>query len=420
MRNSSKSWSNLLAVTPAVLLLFVLPLNHANAVRMTALFLAASVALYYLVRRAAPPLPLKLPLALWAGLALLSVSWSTNPGFSLGEFKTEIVYGLIAFASFFVVTQDRMRLITLVAAALLGTLVTLLIAAAHFATSSSAMVYEWEWQHGPVSYSTYLATISPLLIYASLHPWQARWVRPLMLLTWLLFLFIAYKTGNRMFWLSLGGAGFLFMGLVWMKLQDRKRARMVALSALAGLALIGALFVLVAQQRLVDPMQQAQPATDGALAHAGATLAQSERYEIWRYWVERIKERPWSGVGFGRDLPHMVYEKPAAWFDLMFAHAHNLFLDYALQLGIPGVAVLLLLLGALAREFMRLYRHPNQEAWMLGVCGLAVLVAMLSKNMTDDLFWRTDALLFWALMGMLLGYGSRLRYPKQQAMDVPR
>jgi hypothetical protein len=33
---------------------------------------------------------------------------------------------------------------------------------------------------------------------------------------------------------------------------------------------------------------------------------------------------------------------------------------------------------------------------------------MLSKNMTDDLFWRGDALLFWALMGILLGYGIRL------------
>jgi len=46
---------------------------------------------------------------------------------------------------------------------------------------------------------------------------------------------------------------------------------------------------------------------------------------------------------------------------------------------------------------------------MMGICGIAVTIAMVTKNMTDDLFWRTDALLFWALVGLLLGYGTRLK-----------
>jgi len=148
-----------------------------------------------------------------------------------------------------------------------------------------------------------------------------------------------------------------------------------------------------------------------ASASAGTAIAttvgKSERYIIWHYWLERIAERPLTGVGFARDLPHFVYAKPAEWPAFWFAHAHNLFLDYALQLGIPGLVVFLFLLGAMGREFWGLYRSADKEAWMVGLAGLGLLAALISKNMTDDLFWRTDALFFWAAAGILLGYGKR-------------
>jgi O-antigen ligase len=396
-----------LSVVPAAFFLFILPLNHTNALRLTALFLSGAVALHYALRHPVPRFPAKAALALWAGLALLSVSWSADPAFSLGEFKTEIIYGMIAFASLFVLIRDRVRWQIALLSALLGVALTLLIALAHYGSAGLAASYDWDWQHGAISYSTYLATISPLLIYSLLYPWRMKWARPLLLVLACAFLFVGYKTGNRMLWLSVAGSGLLFIALAWMKMRGSRGARTVAVAALAGIALAALMFILVAQQRVINPLQS-QAAAGGPMAHVESTFTRSERYEIWRYWLGHIRENPWTGVGFGRDLPHMVYEKPAEWFDLMFAHAHNLFLDYALQLGIPGVVALLILLGALGREFIRLYRQQHHEAWMIGGCGLALLLAMVSKNMTDDLFWRTDALLFWALKGALLGYGARL------------
>jgi O-antigen ligase len=169
------------------------------------------------------------------------------------------------------------------------------------------------------------------------------------------------------------------------------------------------LFVTVAKQRPADTTAHL-PGASTTSSHIVNTFESSERYDIWRFWMARIAEKPLTGVGFGRDLPHFAYAdmKPREWHALMFAHAHNVLLDYALQLGVIGLAAFMFLLGALVHRFWRLYRSPLEEASLIGICGITTVIAMLSKNMTDDLFWRGDALLFWALMGILLGYGIRL------------
>jgi hypothetical protein len=46
---------------------------------------------------------------------------------------------------------------------------------------------------------------------------------------------------------------------------------------------------------------------------------------------------------------------------------------------------------------------------VLGAIGLALLAAFLVKNLTDDFFNRHNALVFWALNGMLLGLARRPR-----------
>jgi O-antigen ligase len=165
------------------------------------------------------------------------------------------------------------------------------------------------------------------------------------------------------------------------------------------------LFVQVTKQR---PTDAAITAGQAGESHVMKTFAQSERYRIWQFWTERIAERPLTGVGFGRDLPHRIFEKPAEWPDLFFAHAHNLVLNYGLQMGIPGILALLFLFGAMTREFWVMARLTDERHWEIGLAGLGLIVAVFSKNMTDDLFWRTDALVFWAFAGILLGYGARL------------
>lgn len=400
------------AVLPAALFLTLLPVNHTMAMRLLCLFLAALAAARHFLGGGTPALapPLKLALALWAGLASLSLLWSANPLFSLNEVKSEIGYGMLAFLSFFVLTrgETEWRLWRYCLAA--GTLASAaLMIGSNRAHLGNFHAYDWNWVHGFVPYSTYLALVFPFLLSLWIATPLRDFPRNLLWLLPLPFLFAGYATLNRMFWLSLG-ATLLVYALLWRRGgADAGRRRHAFLATGAALALVALLFVTVAMQR---PPQANAPPSGGldAYTHIASTFSDSERYRIWDFWLARGAEHPWRGIGFGRDLPAQVHAgmKPADWTLPMFSHAHNLFINYFVQLGAGGLFVLSLLLGALLREFWKVYRLPGGKGALAGICGIALVLTLIGKNLTDDLFWRNDALLFWALAGMTLGYGKCL------------
>mgnify|MGYP001764554227 CR=1 FL=1 len=113
-----------------------------------------------------------------------------------------------------------------------------------------------------------------------------------------------------------------------------------------------------------------------------------------------------AGHGFGREVIERHFRERMAGAGYEFAtHGHNLFLNTAVSLGALGVAVLTALLMALALEHGRNLARPGTR--VLGAIGLALLAAFLVKNLTDDFFNRHNALVFWALNGLLLGLGRR-------------
>ena len=69
---------------------------------------------------------------------------------------------------------------------------------------------------------------------------------------------------------------------------------------------------------------------------------------------------------------------------------------------------LLVIFVAIAREFTSLYRSPDETCSMLGAAGLAIVVGIVVKSMTDVHLGRSNSLLFWSLIGIILGYGRRL------------
>ncbi|MDP3687097.1 MAG: O-antigen ligase family protein [Sulfurimicrobium sp.] len=390
-------------LVPAALFLLVLPFNYTMALRLLTLFAAFGTAIWVFRRHSAPRVAIKWPLVAWSGCALLSVAWSLDPVFSIGEIKREIGYGMLAFFTFYILTRSETEWRLWLNLIVLSLALTLAVSL--FGYWSSYPGYQWDDVHGYVSYSTYLATVTPfLLIWLWNLRKQSRWLGALLLGV---FICVAYLNANRMFWISFLAVLVIFAGfLAYRQHTGRAKVRILVMLLLA-MIISSIFFVQVAKQR--PPDAAAMMATESGRSHLMDTFAQSERYRIWEFWIERIAERPLAGVGFGRDLPHFVFQKPAEWPDLFFAHAHNLVLNYGLQMGIPGVLVLLFLFGAMTREFWRIARLPDNQHGEIGLVGLGLMVAVFSKNMTDDLFWRTDVLLFWACAGILLGYGARLR-----------
>jgi len=141
------------------------------------------------------------------------------------------------------------------------------------------------------------------------------------------------------------------------------------------------------------------------LSNTAVSIEQDPRLELWPEIIERIEERPLLGYGFGRGGLRIELREELA--DGLLWHAHNLFLDALLQAGIPGLVLLLLLLAATAREAWRLTRSGSDAATACGIALAAVLAGMLVRNMTDVLWVRQNALVYWGVVGTLLGLAAR-------------
>jgi O-antigen ligase len=136
-------------------------------------------------------------------------------------------------------------------------------------------------------------------------------------------------------------------------------------------------------------------------------LADDPRIALWQFSLRQIWAHPLTGTGFGVGSAKSVldaqhFADPQLW------HAHNVFLNYGLQMGIPGMIALFAVFVAIAREFTSLYRSRDDTCSMLGAAGLAIVVGIIVKSMTDVHLGRGNSLLFWSLIGMILGYGRRL------------
>jgi O-antigen ligase len=139
----------------------------------------------------------------------------------------------------------------------------------------------------------------------------------------------------------------------------------------------------------------------------GTAMRDDDRPVFWPKVIGRIMEHPLTGAGFGRGVMNKAYPDLIPRENRQLWHAHNVVLDYGLAMGIPGMLVLLMVFGALLREYVRLWQSEDQGLKMIGACGMVLVLGVFARNMVNDMFVRDAALLFWALNGMLLGFGRR-------------
>ena len=120
--------------------------------------------------------------------------------------------------------------------------------------------------------------------------------------------------------------------------------------------------------------------------------------------MKNIEDRPLSGAGFGRNayiLLNYEYVKKHKLLD----HAHNVFLDNGIQMGIPGLLVFCLLLWSAFREVAQPLRKNcgDDHTIIYSIAGVAMLAGMIVKNLTDDFFYRDNVWMFWLIMAAVIG-----------------
>lgn len=384
------------ALWPPAIFLFILPFTGTVALRLTSLAIATAITFITWRTRSIPPISFKLPLLLWAGMALLSLSWALDPAYTLGEIKNEVGYTMLAFFTFYSLTQGEREWKLWNGVLILGFL----------AISASGISAYWHahgnWvttgPHGGVGdYSTYLILVLPFILLATIKNPLTKFPGNL---TWLLvpiLLVGGYLTLNRAFWPALLVVTTTFTFLY----HFRTHPLQISKRTLGILILLG----ILASVPFVTVVKHKVGITESNRVIPETTIQGDPRISLWKFALENVKEHPLTGAGFGRGALRQTltnhFNNGQLW------HAHNLFLNYALQMGVGGLLAIMLLFWAIGREFWKLYRSTKPDVSLIGIAGLALLSGVIVKNMTDDFFVRHQALFFWALVGMCLGYGKR-------------
>lgn len=146
----------------------------------------------------------------------------------------------------------------------------------------------------------------------------------------------------------------------------------------------------------------------------GARGTAADRLAVWARAVALIQERPWLGIGIGT-FPIVVerYGPPLAADGLAAAvtlpHAHNLYLQFALDLGLPGLAAFLAVVAGvfrLAWSGVRLGPTARARGLVAGVAG--GLLAYLTYGLFDAIGPGEKPGLFLWLLLAIVAAGARL------------
>ena len=380
--------------------LFLAVCLFRNTVALRLLLLGAGIILAAIVLAKNPGAvkalpPIWLPFVAWGAWAALSVTWSLDPERTVWEWRNEAFYTAAACWVCYVAAQarDAVRLFAAVA----GAATVAVCAIAFYEFSRGWERYLEGWHGGPGDHSSALLVLMPCVAVAGWYASRRRlpvFVLAAACLAALIFA-SAYTTLNRTIWLGFA-AQFGILGFLLVLRASVARVKALA-PVLAVAAVVGGGVVLFYVQADREALGVARP------------VQEDPRLALWPKVVEYIEARPVTGYGFGRGQLGTPLQEEFKDFDGHLWHAHNLFLEALLQLGAPGLVLLLLLLFAVARAAWRRARDPDELTAACGMAALAVLAGMLMRNMTDTLLVRQNALLFWGGVGALLGLAQGLR-----------
>ncbi len=188
------------------------------------------------------------------------------------------------------------------------------------------------------------------------------------------------------------------------------------LGAMASIALLFVLYHAVFL-RLVLPALIALPfvaamlpaSIVNRLASIGnlADTSTAYRVSIWTASVRLLKDVFGSGIGTGSTAFSAVYPAYALGGAAFALHAHNLYLQLFVELGVVGIVTFFVMLFLFFRSVFSSYRTLTDrvQATTILAMGLGVL-ALLVQGLTDNVWYNYRiVLLFWLLMGLVVGMG---------------
>ena len=184
--------------------------------------------------------------------------------------------------------------------------------------------------------------------------------------------------------LSRGAVAALAVGgLTWLVLTRRRLPRRILVAALAAASVL----VLIARS-----------GGDG-------TDSLDSRGKIWSATGDMLRDYPLAGIGIDQffQLYGTRYVDPGGWSERYTSHPHNVVLDFWLQLGVAGLAILAGLIFVAGRRASAIRTEPRD---LVGAALLAGLAGGLAHGMIDNGFFLPDLATYLWLALALTAPGS--------------
>ena len=377
----------------------ILPLNHRKSFHSIAIALLAFfwvMKMIYLRKWIWRRTPLDLPILFFLLWGLLSSLLSTHPRYSIGQFRTEMVTYFFFYYLAATHIQEKEKIRKILLALMAGS-----------ALMSSYGVYEFfsaggDWTSRGIRLrsltadynyaSTYFILVIPVILFFIVASSRKRFYFCIFSLLFSMNLLALYFTFSRAGWL-----GFVVLVMIFSLFRGR-------IAILATTFALGIIAVLLFST------------TQGKAFYANMGGSEGNRASAWRFGVSEIVKRPLIGIGYGRGNMQATFPEQQELFSKGLIHLHNVFLETALEMGIPGAILLIILVIALIVQFTTgsLRSTDPGDAWFMAVM-VMIIFAYFTRNQFDQIYVDAPAVLFWLLMGLGM---SRLQASSQKAVSL--
>ncbi len=341
------------------------------------------------------PTVLLWPWLLYTMAAALSLASAVDPAYSLREFRAEVLKGLLAYYTAVHLVQDQEHGRQAWWALLWGSAIMALAGFGFFFYHGGNLwghqVRASSLHHRFAEFSMYLVMVWPYILFGRRGLGQGR--RP-----WLFWGLLALNAGavfitySRAAWLAI----VLQLGLYRLLIgRHRVRSSLIAVGVCLLLVLLLPLLPGSSHgERWSRLLRQPN--------EVGGTLG--DLFDLWEHSLREIGAHPLVGIGVGRLSFSKAFPDFRRNHHPLLWHAHNSFINAALQMGLQGLAALVLLLAVM---LWRLWPRSPPSRGSLSQNFMAATVVMVLgfcvRNLSDDLFIDDAKVLFWLLVGLAMG-----------------
>lgn len=135
--------------------------------------------------------------------------------------------------------------------------------------------------------------------------------------------------------------------------------------------------------------------------------SEKPRIEALKLSMEIISKNPFAGIGYGKKTFSLYYPEI-----IEPSHAHNIFLNTTVEVGIPGLIIFIAILTIIIKTFINALKKEIIYDRKLLLSGIfASIIGFLSLNLFDYMYHGWPGQMFW----ILVGFGFALIKPVSKA-----